>query len=382
MRNLPQKIENPEISIFPVMSNLCKKHDAINLAQGFPGFSADKDLLDLIDFYTKKGFNQYAPLMGDDDLRKVITKHHSDLYSTQYNYQSECIIVAGATQGIYTALTTIISKGDEVIIIEPAYDCYAPSIQMIGGKAVPIEMEKGSYSIDWQKVRSRCNSNTVGIIVNNPHNPTGKILLEDDLIQLEKIVLDYDLFVIADEVYEHITFDGKPHLSIGTRSKLRERAFLIYSFGKTYHITGWRVGCVFAPESLMQKFVFYHQFQIYAINTPIQKALAEYSQNASNHEYLSTFFEQKRDLFLKHLEGSKFKPLQSQGTYFILLDYSDISSQTDREFSEFLIKYFGVGSIPISVFFTSKRQDQVLRFCFAKTDEEIIAGGEILKKVK
>lgn len=381
MRNLKQKIENPEISIFPVMSKLCKEHNAINLAQGFPGFSADTELLDKIDFYTKKGFNQYAPLMGDSLLRKTVTGHHSDLYRTNYDWDKECIIVAGATQGIYTALTTIVSKGDEVIIIEPAYDCYAPSIQMIGGKAVPVEMEQEMYTIDWVKVRKKCNENTVGIIINNPHNPTGKILKEEDLTQLESIVLDFDLYILADEVYEHITFDGKPHLSIGSYPNLKERAFLIYSFGKTYHVTGWRAGCVFAPEPLMQKFVFYHQFQIYAVNTPIQKALADYAQEASKHTCLSSLFETKRNLFLKHLEGSKFTPIYSEGTYFILLDYSNITEKTDRPFAEQLIKENGIGSIPISPFYSSKRQDQVLRFCFAKTDEEIIAGAKVLKKV-
>ena len=381
MRNLPQKLENPQISIFPVMSGLCKKHGAINLAQGFPSFPADPKLIDAIADYSKKGFNQYAPLMGDLALREVLTQQYAEKHGKTYDPKSECIIVSGATQGIFTAITTILNAGDEIVIIEPAYDCYAPSIEMLGGKPVPVCMDQGSYDIPWEKVVQSITNKTVGIIINNPHNPTGKRLTENDLNQLEQIVTDNDLYIIADEVYEHIVFDGKSHLSIGGRKKLADRSFIVYSFGKTYHLTGWRAGFVLAPKTLMESFVHYHQFQTYAVNTPLQKALSDYAKDKSNHEYLSGFFQQKRDLFLSQVEGGLFNPLACEGTYFILLDYSAITHMDDRSFSELLIKEYKVGSIPISVFYTNKRQDKVIRFCFAKSDEEIIEGAKILREI-
>jgi methionine aminotransferase len=381
MRSLPKKLENPTISIFPVMSGLCRKHNAINLAQGFPSFPADPVLIDLISEYSKKGFNQYAPLMGDFELRKTLTNQYQEKHGTNYNPENECIVVSGATQGIFTAITTIMNSGDEIIIIEPAYDCYAPSIEMLGGKAVPIEMNQGTYEIPWENIEKAVTKKTVGIIINNPHNPTGKILSTDDLDSLEKLVVKHDLFVISDEVYEHIVFDGKKHLSIGSRPTLANRSFIIYSFGKTYHLTGWRAGFVLAPKALMESFVYYHQFQTYAVNTPLQKALSNYAKNALNHEYLSNFFQKKRDLFLKEIQGSLFKPLACEGSYFILLDYSAISDLDDRTFSELLIEQYKIGSIPISVFYSDNRQDKVIRFCFAKTDEEIIKGANILQQI-
>lgn len=378
---IASKLPHAETSIFPVMTALANKHGAINLAQGFPGFGADDQLLDLICNYTKKGFNQYAPLTGVMKLKECLAEKAEKSGGRHYHPEKEVCITAGATQAINTAITSVVNKGDEVIIIDPSYDCYEPSVVLNGGVPLRSPLKKKTYEIDWKDIKAKVSNRTKVIMINSPHNPTGTVWGENDVQALKSLVAGTNIIVISDEVYEHLVFDGKKHLSICNDPELAERAFVVYSFGKTYHLTGWRVGYVLAPEILMKEFVKCHQFQIYAVNTPIQHAIVDYSKDESTHEALGGFFQEKRDFFLNCIKGSRFEAIVPSGTYFALLDYSKISDENDRSFADRLTIDYGVASIPISVFFQEKRQDQVLRFCFAKENEELEKAADKLLKV-
>jgi methionine aminotransferase len=379
--NINSKLPNIGISIFPLMTALAKKHNAVNLAQGFPGFGADKELLDLINNYTQKGFNQYAPLAGLLSLKENISEKTQDQSGRYYSPEHEIVITAGGTQAIYSAITTLVQENDEVIIIEPAFDCYEPSVILNKGIPIRSALKPLTYSIDWEDVKSKVSSKTKLIMVNNPHNPTGSIWEENDIQELKNIVNGTNIFILSDEVYEHIVFDGKKHLSICSYPELAERAFVVYSFGKTYHLTGWRMGYVLGPKFMISEFVKCHQFQVYAVNTPIQHALSDYSVNKNAYLGLNKFFEEKRDYFLKCVEGSKFKAIKPAGTYFALLDYSEITEENDKIFAQRLTIEYGVAAIPISGFYHNNRQDKVLRFCFAKRNDELEKGAEALHKV-
>jgi methionine aminotransferase len=298
-----------------------------------------------------------------------------------YHPESEICITAGATQAIYTAITAVVKEGDEVIIIDPSYDCYEPAVVLNKGIPVRSALKKGSYEVDWEDVKNKVSDKTKVIMINSPHNPTGSVWSQSDIDTLVEIVTDTNILIISDEVYEHLVFDGGKHLSICNVPVLAERSFVVYSFGKTYHLTGWRVGYALAPKFLMDEFVKCHQFQIYAVNTPVQHAIAEYSQDESTHLALNDFFQTKRDFFLNCVKGSRFDALTPKGTYFALLDYSKITDENDREFANMLTIDHGVASIPISVFFKDKRQDQVLRFCFAKENDELERAAEKLMLV-
>lgn len=379
--NIISKLPNAETSIFPVMTALANKHGAINLAQGFPGFGADPKLLSLINDYTSKGFNQYAPLTGVMRLKECLSEKAVKAGGRYYNPESEICITAGATQAIYTAITAVVNEGDEVIIIDPSYDCYEPAVVLNKGVSVRSALKKGTYEVDWDDIKGKVNPKTKVIMINSPHNPTGSVWSQDDIDTLVNLVKGTDILIISDEVYEHLVFDGKKHLSICNVPELVERSFVVYSFGKTYHLTGWRVGYVLAPKFLMDEFVKCHQFQIYAVNTPIQHAIADYSQDENTHLSLNEMFQSKRDFFLSCVKGSRFEALIPSGTYFSLLNYAKITDENDRLFADRLTIEHGVASIPISVFFKDKRQDQVLRFCFAKKNEELERAAEKLIKV-
>lgn len=379
--HLSPKLPHVGTSIFPLMTGLANKHGAVNLAQGFPGFGANQQLLDLVSHHMNTGKNQYAPLLGLPLLREKLAEKIEENYGHAYNPENEICITSGATQAIYTSISAVVHEGDEVIIIEPAYDCYEPAVLLNHGVPIRSQLTIDEYKINWEDIKSKVSSKTKMIIVNSPQNPSGTIWEKSDIEELKKIVIDSNIIILSDEVYEHITFDGKPHESICRYPELAERAFVVYSFGKTYHVTGWRMGYVCAPKELMKEFVSCHQFQVYAVPTPFQYAIADFSDNKDAYLELNAFFQEKRDFFLNCVKGSKFQPKNCQGTYFQLLDYSSITDEKDTDFANRLTIEQGVASIPISVFFHNNRQDQVLRFCFAKNNDELEKGAECLHKL-
>ena len=356
-------------SIFATMTKMATDYNAINLSQGFPDFNCAEELLERVAYYQSKGFNQYAPMPGVLNLRNKISVKTEKLYGRKYNPDTEIVVTAGGTQALYTAITAIVSPGDEVIIFEPAYDSYVPAVKVNGGIPVFISLNKNDYSINWDIVEKSINSKTKLIIINSPHNPSGSILTKDDILTLEKIVGRKNIFLISDEVYEHIIFDGSTHHSFCTSSELSERTFVISSFGKTYHTTGWKVGYCVAPEKMMAEFKKVHQFIVFAVNTPIQHAYADILDNENMYLGLSKFYQAKRDLMISLLRNSRFKIKPALGTYFQLLDYSTISDLDDRAFSEFLTKEKGVAVIPLSPFYANGSKDKMIRICFAKKDE-------------
>jgi methionine aminotransferase len=378
---IQQKLTNTPQSIFPLMTELATEYNAVNLAQGFPGFSVDKELIDLVNKYMLAGKNQYAPMLGVPVLRDRLCQKIEEMYGYAYDPESEICVTAGASQAIYTAVSAIINKGDEVIIIDPSFDCYDPVVRLNGGTVVRSTLKPGSFDVDWLDIKSKITNRTRMLIINTPQNPTGKVFVSNDIRALKDIVRGSKIIILSDEVYEHMVFDGKQHESICKHPELVQRSFVVYSLGKTYHITGWRMGYVCAPRELMKNFKRAHQYQVYAIPTPLQYALADYTLKKDKYLELSNFFQEKRDYFLKCLKGSEFVPSECSGTYFQLLDYSRITDQKDIDFATRLVTENGIASIPISVFYKNKRQDKKLRFCFAKDFEELEKGAERLLKI-
>lgn len=378
--NLSTKLPNVGTTIFATMSALSNQHNAVNLSQGFPDFEVNPQLIGLVEKYMRKGLNQYAPYTGILPFREVLANQFERDYGHAYNPESEVNITAGATQAIATILTATIKEGDEVILFTPAYDCYAPYVELNGGKPVFIELEFPSYRVDWEMVKKLINHRTRMIIVNTPHNPSATTFNENDLNKLEEITEGSDILILSDEVYEHIVFDGEKHQSISTRPELVKRSFIVGSLGKTLHITGWKTGFCMAPEHLMQEFRKVHQFMVFSVNTPIQYALADYLESDANFR-ISGLYENKRDVFLKAIEGSRFKPLPSKGTYFQLLDYSQITEEGDLDFAKRMTIEHGVASIPLSVFYNDPRDHKVLRFCFAKNESTLEEAGKLLSKI-
>ncbi len=378
--NISSKLPQVGTTIFTVMSKLAQESGAINLSQGFPNFDCDKELKKLVNQYMRKGLNQYAPMAGVPELRKAI----SSKLSTSYNIEVESndvAITAGGTQALYNAITALIRPSDEVIIIEPAYDSYKPVIQLCGGIARSYEIEGPDYKIDWNSLSRLVTAKTKMIIINNPHNPIGKILQESDLVELQRIVSGTDIIVLSDEVYEHIVFDEAEHWSVLRFPELRNRSIVVYSFGKTFHITGWKMGYAVAPPHLMKEFLKVHQFNVFSVNTPAQYALADYLQEEEHYLSLGRFFQEKRDLFQDVMKKSKLIPISSEGTYFQLYDYSAISDEPDTEFAKRLTTEYGVAAIPVSVFYSTKRDDKVIRLCFAKKDTTLKKAGKLLSKI-
>jgi len=379
--SLRSKLPTVGTTIFTVMSALANEYKAINLSQGFPNFECSPELVELVNSYMRKGFNQYAPMQGILPLREVIAEKMQALYGAKYNPETEINITAGGTEAIYSAITAVIHEGDEVIIFEPAYDCYVPAIELCGGVPVYLQLKAPDYSIDWEEVKKRVNQRTRMIMINTPHNPSGAIMTSEDMQQLEKIVGDTDIIVLSDEVYEHIIFDGHQHQSVCRFPKLAERSFVVFSFGKTYHTTGWKTGYVLAPEKLMAEFRRVHQFVVFCVNTPLQYALAEYMKKKDEYLRLGSFYQEKRDYFIKLIKGSRFKLKPSSGSYFQSLDYSSITEEKDTEFAIRMTKEMGVASVPTSVFYHEPVDNKLLRFCFAKTNETLEKAAEKLCKI-
>lgn len=374
------KLPNIPTSIFSVMSKMAVDHNALNLSQGFPNFPSDPVLNALVDQAMNDGFNQYAPMQGDFELRMEISKKIEYLHNHFYNPDTEITITAGATQAIFTIIAATISKGDEVIIFTPAYDCYAPTVELFGGKVLPIQLKPPFYNVDWQEVADKISSKTKMIIINSPHNPSGMLLSEEDMLELQRLAEKNDFLVLSDEVYEHIIFDGNVHQSASKFEALAKRTFITASFGKTFHNTGWKIGYCVAPERLMKEFQKVHQFVVFCVNHPIQKALATYLKDSNHYLKLSDFYQQKRDFFLHLMEGSNFKIIPSKGTYFQMLDFSEISNESDIAFAERLTKEFKIATIPTSVFNEGKKDFKQIRVCFAKTDETLAQAAHILKQ--
>lgn len=365
-------------SIFTVMSGLAREHNAINLSQGFPDFSCDPHLLDLVNRYMSGGFNQYAPMQGVLTLRERISGIMASCYGAHYDAESEITVTAGATQGIYTAIAAFLNKGDEVIVFEPAYDSYIPAIEVNGGVAVPVELQLPGFTINWEMVREKTNSRTRLIIINSPHNPSGTTLSAEDLLELEKLVAGTNIIVISDEVYEHITFDHRLHQGVARFPALARQAVIVSSFGKTVHTTGWKIGYVAAPKALMAEFRKVHQFLVFSVNHALQLALADFLADQKNYSELKYFYQAKRDHFLKLVAPSRFTFNPCDGTYFQLLNYARISDEKDTDFAVRLTKEHGLASIPLSVFYSRKTDHQLLRFCFAKKEETLERAAEIL----
>ena len=375
------KLPNFETTIFAVMSSLANKHKALNLSQGYPNFNGDKRLFDLVTKAMSSGYNQYAQMYGCPDLGQAIKKKIELLYSTSYNPETEITVTAGATQAIYTTISTFINPGDEVIVFRPAYDSYIPSIQINGGIPISIQLKTPDFIVDWKEVKQKISPKTKMIIINSPHNPSGTMLTKDDMLQLQELTKNTNIIVLSDEVYEHLIFDEEKHQSACMFPDLKSRSFVVSSLGKTFHNTGWKIGYCCAPKDLMDEFIKLHQFTVFSVNHPTQKGIADYMEDPKHYLELSGFFQQKRDLFLEHIKDSRFRFLPSKGTYFQLLDYSDITDENDIEFAKRLVVENGVASIPTSVFNENKLNQKVLRFCFAKTDETLIKAGEILTKL-
>ncbi len=380
MYEINSKLPNIETSIFAAMSKLANETGAINLSQGFPDWQCSERLINLVNKYMVDGHNQYAPMPGVPILREALAAKVNSLYKSSVK-MDEITITAGATQAIYTSISSIINEDDEVIVFEPAYDSYVPAILMNKGIPKYIQLKAPDYKIDWQKVKSTVCSKTKMIIINTPHNPTGSVLNNEDMIELQSITRDTDITIISDEVYEHITLDGIAHESILKYPELAARSMAIFSFGKVFHATGWKMGYCIAPKFLTDEFQRLHQFVVYACNTPVQNAFAEFLLDPSNYLNLPALFQKKRDYFLNKLSGSAFKIAPARGTYFQLLDYSDISQERDTEFANRLTREIGVASIPISVFYHNKLDNYQLRFCFAKSEEMLAEAAEKLLMV-
>jgi methionine aminotransferase len=367
-------------SIFAQMSHLAGQHGALNLSQGFPSFTASGELKELAAQAIIDDHNQYAPMAGLPSLRIAISQMMEQQHQAFYHPDQEICVTAGATQAIFTAIQAAIFPGDEVIIFTPAYDCYEPAIRVAGGVPVLIPMQLPDFTIDWDQVRDSITTKTKMILINSPHNPSGKLLKHEDLIELEQIAIQNDLLVLSDEVYEHMVFDGKKHLSASRYPELKERSFVMGSFGKTFHVTGWKIGYCLAPKHMMNEFLKVHQNVVFCVSHPLQRAIATYLQQPQHYLELGQFYQRKRDLFLNLIACSKFKFQPTESTYFQLLDYSSITDEGDVAFAKALTINHKIASIPISVFMEG-RDPKMLRFCFAKEDGELVAAAKILNEL-
>jgi len=363
------------------MSGLAREQNAINLSQGFPNFNISAKLHSLVHHYMREGYNQYAPMAGVPALRVALADKIKSLYGTSVNADTEITITAGATQAIFTTIAAFVNSGDEVILLEPSYDSYRPSIEMVGGVPVIYELTAPNYKVDWDKMQDLCTDRTRMIIVNTPHNPTGSILNEADMLALQRITQDSNILVLSDEVYEHLIYDGEAHQSVMRFPELFSRCLATYSFGKTFHSTGWKIGYVVGPEYLMTEFRKVHQFNVFSVNTPVQHAIAEFLSDPNEYLSLNDFYQQKRDYFLQTMKTARFRPIPCKGTYFQLFDYSAISQEGDKEFAKRMTIEYGVASIPVSAFYSNGRDEKVIRLCFAKTEELLAQAGEKLCKI-
>ncbi|MBT8295304.1 MAG: methionine aminotransferase [Gramella sp.] len=375
---IDSKLPGTKTSIFSVMSKMANEHNAINLSQGFPNFETDQKLKDLVTQAMHNGYNQYPPDTGVQELREQISLKIKSLYGRHYDENSEVTVTSGATEALYAAITAFVRKGDEVIVLKPAYDTYEPTIKLSGGKPVQIQLKGENYKVDWEEAKSAINAKTRMIIINTPHNPTGTILSEDDMLELQDILANSNIILLSDEVYEHLIFDGNKHQSASKFPELSERSIVCASFGKTFHNTGWKTGYCIAPEALMREIRKIHEVTVFSVNHPMQRAFAEYLKDPENYLGLAKFYQNKRDLFLNLIKDSKFTYTPSKGTYYQLLNFSGITHEKDVLFAEKLVKENGLASIPVSVFNINEKDNRQLRFCFAKTDETLEKAAEIL----
>ncbi len=381
MPYIESKIRHQKPSIFSIMSKMAKEENAINLSQGFPDFGIDTQLMNYLNEAMRAGFNQYAPMAGLPELREQIAIKTLKLHNKSYDVDTEITVVPGATMGIFATITAVVRPGDEVIIFDPAYDSYQPSIEMNGGIPIQIPLTFPDFSIDWNKVKDAITSKTKLIVLNSPHNPSGAILRRDDILALRELVKDTDILLLSDEVYEHIIFDGQTHWSLAGDKDLSERTFITASFGKTYHTTGWKMGYVLAPKHLTKVLREGYQFMAFSAHTPTQYAFAKMLQDEASYLHLGAFYQKKRDLFRELIKESRFETLPTHGSYFQLLSYKNITDEGDVQFAERLTRQYKIASIPISVFYKDNIDHHLLRFCFAKKDETLIKAAQILCKI-
>src|SRR5450830_208119 len=382
--NTPQlqtKLPAVGTTIFTVMSTLAAEKNAVNLGQGFPDFNCDPKLIDVVTDAMKQGFNQYPPMTGVPVLREAIATKIEALHARQYSAVSEITITAGATQAILTIILAVVHAGDEVIVLEPCYDSYVPNIELAGGVPVRVPLTPGSFRPDFDKIAAALTPKTRAIIVNSPHNPSGTVWTQDEMLRLQEMMAPTNVLLISDEVYEHMVFDGQQHQSAARFPALAARAFIVSSFGKTYHVTGWKVGYVAAPAPLSAEFRKVHQFNVFTVNTPVQHALARYMADPTPYLELPAFYQRKRDLFRAGLERTRFKLLPSEGSYFQCVDISEVSDLGEADFAQWLTREIGVAAIPLSAFYGNGFDQRVVRFCFAKKDETLQAALDRLAKL-
>lgn len=379
---LSSKLPHIGTTIFTVMSKMASDYQAINLSQGFPGFGSDPVLLDLVTKYLHQGLNQYAPMSGVPVLRQRVAEKTKLLHGVDYDAEDEVTIVSGATEAIFSAITAVVSPGDEVILLEPAYDSYAPAVILSGGIPIYIPLRLPDFSVDWEKVKEAVNPKTRLILVNTPHNPSGYVWTQEDIDQLAVLIQNQEIYVVSDEVYEHITFDGRGHISLMTHPVLRAKTFICGSFGKTFHVTGWKIGYCLAPRNLSVEFRKIHQFVTFSTATPLQYALAEYLETPAHYLTIPEFYQRKRDLFCAGLQDTVFEFKPTQGSFFQLVSFGHLSDIGDFDLAVQLTQSLGVASIPISVFFNQKTDHKILRFCFAKDDGELKMALDKLREFK
>lgn len=379
----PIKSRLPDVgtTIFDVMTRMANENGAINLSQGFPDFDVDPKLISLINDFMVRGYNQYATMLGVAPLRQMIADMIKRTYRCDVNWETDITVTSGATEGIFACISAFISPGDEVILFDPAYDSYDPAIRLNGGIPVQINLTYPGFSIDWDEVKEKITSKTRMIMINTPHNPTGSALKRSDLEELERIALKHNLIVISDEVYDRLIFDDQEHQSVLTLPGLASQSLAIFSFGKTFHSTGWKMGYVVGPESLSREVRKTHQFIVYSVNTPIQWALAEYLKDPEIYLHLGRFYQEKRDFFLDQMRGSSFIPLKTEGSYFQVFSYDNISGKGDLAMAEEMTRTHKVACIPVSVFYKDRTDNRLLRFCFAKKRETLEKAASILKMI-
>ncbi len=378
---LQSKLPAVGTTIFTVMSALAAEKNAVNLGQGFPDFQCDPKLVDVVTDAMKQGLNQYPPMTGVPVLREAIAAKVAALYGRQYSAASEITITAGATQAIITIILAVVHAGDEVIVLEPCYDSYVPNIELAGGVVVRVPLTPGTFRPDFDKISAAITPKTRAILINSPHNPSGTVWTRDEMLRLQEILAPTQVLLISDEVYEHMVFDGQQHQSAAQFPDLAARAFIVSSFGKTYHVTGWKVGYVAAPASLSAEFRKVHQFNVFTVNTPVQYGIAAYMADPTPYQQLPGFYQRKRDLFRSGLARTRFKLLPGEGTYFQCVNISDVSDLSETEFCKWLTSEIGVAAIPLSAFYGNGFDQRVVRFCFAKKDETLNAALERLAKL-
>jgi methionine aminotransferase len=378
---IESKLPNVGTTIFTVMSGLANQVGAINLSQGFPNYQPSQRLQQLVTEHMAKGANQYSPMPGILPLRERISDKIKLMYGVSVDPETEITVTAGGTQAIFCAIAAFVRPGDEVILLEPCYDSYRPSVETVGGIAVPYPLSAPDYRVDWNEVKKRITPRTRMLCINTPQNPTGTILRETDMLQIQEILRGTDVILMSDEVYEHLIYDGELHASALRYPELYARTLAIYSFGKTYHNTGWKTGYCVAPPELTREFRKIHQFNVFSANHPMQAAFADFMADPAEYLGLPEFYQQKRDFFLQAMSATRFKPLPCAGTYFQLFDYSGISDEQDLAFCKRLTTEFGVAAIPVSSFYSDLKDEKVIRLCFAKTEDLLAQAGERLSKV-